>query len=164
MLTAQQAADALGVTYASLSVTRSRGTGCPFYKQGNVVAYDPRDIEAHRTLGPERGTAPRRMFAIKVYRAGALVGIQYRAAESLQKAAERLRLYPSFAGCTFKEVLEADIQPGERERLFIEFDRHTPQMREAFLNAVNGPTANARQAGTNAAKRIFRQIVKEALK
>ena len=166
MLNAKEAAAALGFTEGSLSVLRSRGTGCPFYRAEDYrVYYDERDIATYLKIGPGKRTkAPARMHTIRVMKNGDLHSIQRRAGETLQQAVDLLAMYPSFAGCTFKEAPEVEIEKGQRERLFLTFDKYAPQLRDAFVQSVTGKTPALQQAGANNAKKVFARIVREALK
>ena len=166
MLNAKEAAAALGVSEGSLSVLRSRGTGCPFYRRDDYrVFYDERDIAAHLNMGVgKRSKAPARIHTIRVMKDGELHSIQRRAGETLQQAADTLAMYPSFAGCTFKEAPEVQIDKGQRERLFLMFDKYAPQLRDAFVQSVTGTTPASQQAGANTARKVFGMFVREALK
>lgn len=165
MLNTQQAAELLGISAATLTVLRSKGVGCPFYKEGNRVYYDERDIAAHAKIAcAAQSPTTRRLHTIRVMKGGELHSIQRRAGETLQQAADLLAMYPSFVGCTFKEAPEVPIDKGQRERLFLMFDKHVEELKAAFVQAAAGPNPAAQNAGINAARKVFGQIVREALK
>lgn len=163
---AKKAAEVLGVTENTLCALRVRGTGCPTYRNGNRVYYDERDLaEFSKVRGAFKGgNAPRQVYKIKVYREGELVNVVRRRACSLNDAVEELACYPSFEGCEFKLAPEAKVTPSQVERFRMEFDQNRDALRDAFIQSAHGLTACERQAGSNAARRIFDSMVKRCFR
>jgi|GEM_PF-1359160 len=45
MIDEHRVAEILGCTVAKVRADRNKGTGCPYYKIGRMVRYDPTDVQ-----------------------------------------------------------------------------------------------------------------------
>lgn len=165
LLSAKDAAAFLGVKESTLAILRSKGTGVPFIRKGASIFYKQVDLERHqiiKTQARQYGNATRQSYQIRAIKNGEIYGIYNRRGVSLEHAVRILAQYPSLEGCSFELVQPPKVQPNQIERFRKEIEKVKPAMKEAIRKTIEGPTAAAKQSGSNQFNKIINKAITKA--